>query len=115
MVIRPSPGHPRLPYIPGFSFPIGSREYPYGMPPSMTAGLQTGMSTYVENAVATISPYNLHPASYSSINNPIRSVPPPGSLCYIPQVTLMINTTYLMSMRHQMYESSHEMVNMLIQ
>lgn len=85
------------------------------MSPMMMAFLQTGTSTYVENAMATTSPYNLHSASTSTMNNPSRMSPPPGGLGYVPQETLTRNMTHLMSMGHQMDESNHNMVNMLTQ
>lgn len=106
MVITPTLGDPRLPYIPNFSFTIGREEYSYDMSPAMMAGLQVGTSTYAKNIVTTTSPYNMHPTSTSTIKNPSRMTPKLGGLGYIPHVTSMLNTTFFMSTRQQMDKSN---------
>lgn len=80
------------------------------MPPAMMADLEIGVSTNEENAMATSSPYNMHHALILAINNPSRTMQPPGGLSYIPQVTPIINTVSLMSIGQQMDRSNHEML-----
>lgn len=94
---------------------MGSGEYLYGMSPTTMESLQTGTSTHEEREMATLSPYNQHPVSTSSINNPSQTAPPSGGLGHIPYVMPMLNMTSFMSVRHQLDESNHEMVNMLTQ
>lgn len=85
------------------------------MPPVMMAGLQTGITIYAENTVATTSHYNPYFASISTINNLNQISSLPEGLSYIPQATPTLNTTSLMLMRQQMNESNHTMGNMLTQ
>lgn len=73
-----------IPYLLSFSLPMGNIEYPYGMPPTVMAGVQTSASTYVDNTMAITSPYNPRLASGLAISNPSRTMPPPGGLSYIP-------------------------------
>jgi hypothetical protein len=91
-----------FPLLPPFSLPMVTREYPYGMPTRIMAGLFTKASTYANNTTTSFSPYNTHYlASRSALSNPGRNVQSP--------------TNFLLSVRQQMDESNHDMVNMLTQ
>jgi hypothetical protein len=74
-----------------------SREQPYGMPTSMMANLHNIASTFADHANSFTS-YNTHSPSSSSIFD--RNAPP----------TLTIES--MISLRQQMDESNHVMVNM---
>jgi hypothetical protein len=76
-----------------------TREYPYGMLSSMIAYLQNNASTYADNRTTTFSPYNTCLASRFALSNPGRNAQP------------SLNTTSLMSLRHQMDENNHDVVN----
>lgn len=95
----------------GFSMAMNNKDYPYGMPTSMMVGLHTNMSTFSDNAMATVSSYNPQNAFASTINNMVRS----GGICYIPYTSPSLNTTSMMDMRQQMDESNLELVNSLAQ
>jgi hypothetical protein len=69
------------------------------MPTAMMAGLHTNPSIFYENALGPFSPVNQNMALGSANRNTFPA----------------INSTSLMSMRQQMDESNHDMVNMLTQ
>jgi len=46
--------------MPQFTMPMVIREYPYDMPTTMMADLQTNASTYAYNATTAFSPFNTH-------------------------------------------------------
>lgn len=59
--MTPMPSHTPLldhmpSYFPIFTMPLVSRDFPYGMPTAMMAGLQSNASTYVNNNI-TINPH----------------------------------------------------------
>lgn len=81
----------------------------------MMADLHSNAPTYADNTMAVMSLYNPYPASGLIINNPSRTKPLLEESNYAPQTTLTLNTTSLISMRKQMDESNHKMVNMLTQ
>jgi len=45
----------RFPFVPQFSLPMATRDYPYGMPTTMMACLQTNVSTYADNTTNIFS------------------------------------------------------------
>ncbi|WJX39866.1 hypothetical protein P8452_27373 [Trifolium repens] len=75
-----------------------SRNYPYGMPTSMMQGLQTSASLFTETAPGVFVPNN-QIVSGSATRNAFPS----------------LTNTALNSLRQQMDESNHDMVNMLTQ
>ena len=75
-----------------------SRNYPYGMPTSMMQGLQTSASLFTETAPGVFVPNN-QIVSGSATRNTFPS----------------LTNTALNSLRQQMDESNHDMVNMLTQ
>jgi len=77
-----------------------SREQPYGMPTSMMANLHNNASAFADHA-NPFTPFNTHRPSSSSIFG--RNAPP------------ALTTKSMMSLRQQMDESNHEMVNLLTQ
>jgi len=74
------------------------REQPFGMPTSMMASLQNNAFTFADHA-NPFTLYNAHSPLGSSIIG--RNVPP------------TLTTESMISLRQQMGESNHEMVNML--
>jgi len=89
--------------MPQFLLLMVTREYIYGMQTSIMEGLQTNVSTYEDNTPTTFSPYNTHLAFGSAVSNLGRNIQP------------SLNTTSLFSLRHQIDESNHDIVNMLTQ
>lgn len=59
-------------FLPSFTLPPGSMEYPYDLPTAMMVGLQTNATTYVDNAMYLVSPINTYLVLGSSISNPSR-------------------------------------------
>lgn len=54
------------------SFPISpfvGRDFPYGMPTSMTTGFCTNPSMFSDNTTTMLSPINMHLASGSAISD----------------------------------------------
>lgn len=72
-------------FLPSFTIPHGSREYPYGILTAMMTDIQTSASTYVNNAMIIASLLNPYLASRSAISNPSRMTQPHGRLGYIPK------------------------------
>lgn len=105
--IRPS-------YMPGFKMPLVSRDFPYGMPTAMMAGLQSNTSTYTDNNATIMSPKNLYVVSGSAIRNPGRATQHRGTAFAVPN-TFSLTTNSMLSIRKQMDESNHKMVYMLTQ
>lgn len=56
-------------YFSSFTLPLGTRDYPYGMPTITMADLQSHISMFVDNDVTISSPLNPHWASGSTISN----------------------------------------------
>jgi len=83
-----------------FTMPMTTREQPYGMPTPMMEVLHNNASTFVDNAIP-FTLYNANIPSSSSIHS--RNAPP------------FLTTNSLNSLRQQMNERNHDMVNMLTQ
>jgi len=83
-----------------FTMHMTTRDQPYGMPASMMAALQSNAPIFGDN-VNLFTPYHTNIPSLSSIHG--RNTPK----------TLATNS--LMSLRQQMDERNHDMVNMLTQ
>jgi hypothetical protein len=83
-----------------FNMPMINREQPYGMPTSMMASLHNNASTFAYHAIP-FTPYNAISPSGSSVFG--QNAPP----------TLIKES--MISLRQQMDESNHDMVNMLTQ
>ena len=81
-----------------FNMPVTTKEQPYGIPTSMMAGLQNNSSIFSDNVIP-FTPYNANIPSTSSV---------PGR-----NATQALTTYSMMSLRKQMDESNHVMVNML--
>lgn len=71
-------------FLPSFTLPYGSREFPYGMPTTMMVDLQTSASTYADNPMTITSPFNSHLALGSTISNPSQMAQQQGGLRNIP-------------------------------
>ena len=106
-------GYPMHPYVPSFTLPLVTRDYPYGMPTTIMASLQSHTLTFVHNVATIASPLNPYLAPQSVISNPGRMAQPQGGFGYVPQGLSALTTISLVSIRQQMDESNHEMVNML--
>lgn len=87
------------------------RYYQYGMPQSMMTGHQLNWSMYDDNTMVTGLPFTHHNASAATLSNGGR----PWGICYIPQITPLLNTTSVMALRKQMDEIKFELYNNLIQ
>lgn len=111
MVTQPILGDPMPSFLPNFTLHFVGREYPYGMPTIMMSTLQTNATMYVDNAITIASSLNSYLASGFAISNHIRMKQPQGELWYIPQVMSFLTTSSLQSMRQQMDENNHDMVN----
>lgn len=96
-----------------FTLPISGRIQPYGMPIAMMASMHPSASTYVDNAIIIVSPINPYLESGSSVHNNGRMTQQLGGLRYIPPGMPPITNTSLLSVRQQMDESNHKMVNIL--
>ncbi|KAK2409728.1 hypothetical protein QL285_045140 [Trifolium repens] len=75
-----------------------SRNYPYGMPTTMMQGLQTSASLFTETAPSVFAPNNPGIFRSATGNN-----------------TPTLTNTALVTMKQQMDDSNHDMVNMLTQ
>lgn len=78
-------GNPRIPFCPSFTLFMGNREYPYGMPQAMMACLHFNVSTYADNIMVVMPPFNPYLASSSIINNLSRTTPLSGGSNYAPK------------------------------
>lgn len=56
------------PYVPRFTLPLGTRDYSYGMPTAMTAGLQRHTSMFTDNVAKIASLLSLYLASVFAIS-----------------------------------------------
>lgn len=88
------------------------REQPYGMPTSMMEILHINPSTFTDNIANVYSPIL---ASGSAIGNPGRTIQPQVRMGFGSQAMPTLTTNYVMSMRQQLNESNHDMVNTLTQ
>lgn len=97
-------GDPRPFLTPSFTLPQVSRDYPYGMPTAMMAGLHSHASMFADNNATIVSLLNLYATSSPVIN-------------WSNNTTVMhtLTTNSMMFIRKQMDESNHEMVNMFTQ
>lgn len=107
-------GDPMPSYRLGFTMPLVYRDFLYGMPTAMVAGLHSNASMYEDNNATITSPLNSYVASGSTIGNPSQITQHEGTGFSLPD-TYTITTNSMLSIRQQMDESNHEMVNMLIQ
>jgi len=82
------------------TIPMTTREKPSGMPTLLMASLHNNASTFVDHA-NPFTPYNANSPSSSSVLS--RNAPP------------TLTTESMISLRQQMDESNHQMVNMLTQ
>ena len=100
--------------IPQMQFPSYSREYSFGMPASMMAGIGTHPAIYTDNVVAVSSPLNPYQASGSAVHSNFRQNQPQASFGF-NQNTLLppITTNSVQVLRQTMDETNHEMVNTL--
>lgn len=104
-------GDPKPSYVLGFTLPMVFRDFPYSMPTAMMAGLHGITSTYVDDNATTMSPLNPYVASESIISNLGRITQPRG-FRFAPPNASALTTNFMLSIRQQMDESNHEMVNM---
>lgn len=110
MTLRPTMTSDFRPYAPSFTMPIFSHEHPYGMPPSMMAGLKTNVSTLGDNTTAAYSPLL---ASGLAISNLGRTTQPQLGMGFASKAMSTFTINSKMAMSQQMNESNHEMVNLL--
>lgn len=61
-----------------------NRDYPYGMPIAMMAGLHTYGSTFSDNAATIVSPFNSDLGSGSAISNAGQNGQPQGVSRHAP-------------------------------
>lgn len=88
-----------IPLLPSFTLPMGNRDYPYGMPVMMMTDLHSNTSTYEDNTMAVVPPYNPYSASGLIKNNLSRTTPLSRGSNYAPQAMSTLNTISLISMR----------------
>lgn len=103
------------PYVPCFTLPLVTTDYPYSKPTAMMEILQSHASMFVGNATKIASPINPHLASGSAISNSGRMPQPQGGFKYVPPRMSALTINSLVSMRKQMDESNHEIMSMFIQ
>lgn len=98
-------------YIPSFIIPLVTMDYRYGMPTSMMAGLDNHASMFAYNDATIASPLNPYLASGSSISNHGHIGQPRGGFIYAFPIVPTLTTHSLATMRTQLDESNHEMMN----
>ena len=96
--------------IPQMQVPSYSREYSFGMPASLMAGIGTYPAIYTDNVVAVSSPLNPYQASGSDVHSNFRHNQPQAIFGF-NQNTLLppITTNSVQVLRQTMDESNHEM------
>lgn len=72
------------PCVLSFTLPLGTRDYPCGMPITMMAGLQSHALMLADNDAMIVSPLNPYLASGSSISNLNQMAQPQGGIEYLP-------------------------------
>src|ERR1044072_5069202 len=104
----------RPPPVTQMQIPSYSREYSFGMPASVMAGIGRHPPLHTDNAVAVSSPLNPYQASGSTVHSNFRQNQPQASFGF-NQNTLLppITTNSVQVLRQTMDESNHEMVNTL--
>src|ERR1044072_6703996 len=100
--------------IPQMQIPSYSREYSFGIPASLMAGIGTYPAIYTDNVVAVSSPFNPYQGSESAVHSNFRQNQPQANFGF-NQNTLLppITTNSVQVLRQIMDESNHEMVNTL--
>src|ERR1044072_8674558 len=102
------------PTPPIFRTQASTREYSFGMPASLMAGISTYPTIYTDNAVAVSSPLNPYQASRSAVHSNFRQNQPQASFGFNKNTLLLpITTNSVQVLRQTMDESNHEMVNTL--
>lgn len=94
--------------------PVLSKDFPYGIPIATMIELQSNALAYANNNALIMSSLNLYVASGYSISNPGRVTQHGGIEVSLPN-TSALTVKSMMSIRQQMDESNHKMVNMLTQ
>src|ERR1044072_365270 len=104
----------RPPLVTQMQIPSYSREYSFGMPASLMAGIGTHPPLYTDNAVAVSSPLNPYQGSGSAVHSNFRQNQPQTGFGLNQNALLPpITTNPVQVLRQTMDESNHEMVNTL--
>lgn len=106
-------GDNKPPYLPSSTMSLVTMDYPYGMPTAMMTGLHTHSSIFLDNATMIESPFNPYLVSGSTISNTGRNGQPRGGFRYVPHIMPTFTTDSVETMRQQMDESNHKMINIL--
>src|ERR1044072_8094904 len=104
----------RPPSVTQMQIPSYSREYSFGMPASLMAGIGTHPPLYTNNVVAVSSFFNPYQGSRSAVNSNFRQNQPQTGFGFNQNALLPpITTNFIQVLRQTMDESNHEMVNTL--
>lgn len=105
---------PRPSYVSNFTISQVSRDFFYGILTPIMSILQSNTSMFVDNNTMITSHLNPYMVPGSAISHPSRATQH-GGTAFVPLNVFALTINSMLSIRQQIDESNHEIVNMLTQ